>query len=713
QHLGDAFAVKVLKTLFLVKYVKDFKSTLRNLSVLMLEEFNQDIASHRQRLEHALNLLEQQTYIQRHGEFYEYLTDTEKDVETEIKNTDVDINDVVNELQKIVFDQIIKQTKIRYSNQQDYNFTRKMDDRLYSREYELAIHIISPFNENAANNTNLRMQSMGRDELRVIMPADARLMNDLLMYKRTEKYVRQNTSLVQKDGIQQILGSKALQNQERLAEISQRIQRLVGESSLIINGGDIDISSTDGQSRIISGFHQLIEYTYTNLSMLRSINYSENDIGKYLNKAKDGLLANDVAPLTEAEQEILAFIKANQRNGGRTTIKAVIDKFERKNYGWYYAAILCNLALLASRGKIELRSDGNLLEDAAIERALRNTQSQNNVIIDPQIEFSPSQIRALKEFYNEFFDKPAPASEAKLLAKETAEAFKSLFIDLDKLHSQKAHYPFLATLSAVLEKIKPISQQQSAWFFTELVKQAEALFELKENMTAPVLSFMNGAAKSLYDQANAFLSQQNANLNALDATEIQAIKLALADTLIYQGNKIQRISQQLDGLKTKLKQLHTQELEQAVAKIEQLRQKLRQSPEFALLNNAQQQELMQTFEQSIAQLGQQQLIAVIRDNCRSFEEKTFIQLSDKLHDWLQPKPMPVEPITDKKEVQSSVDNKVAEKKPEYIKPSIASRDIKVNFAKPWLLNESDVDDYLKAMRDALLNEINTGKRINL
>ena len=69
--------------------------------------------------------------------------------------------------------------------------------------------------------------------------------------------------------------------------------------------------------------------------------------------------------------------------------------------------------------------------------------------------------------------------------------------DLDKLHSQKAHYPFLATVSAVLEKIKPICQQQSAWFFTELPKQEEALYELKENITAPVLRFMNGAAKSL------------------------------------------------------------------------------------------------------------------------------------------------------------------------------------------------------------------------
>ena len=48
-----------------------------------------------------------------------------------------------------------------------------------------------------------------------------------------------------------------------------------------------------------------------------------------------------------------------------------------------------------------------------------------------------------------------------------------------------------------------------------------------------------------------------------------------------------------------------------------------------------------------------------------------------------------------------------------VKPSIASRDIKVNFAKAWLVDESDVDHYLKAMREALLNEINTGKRINL
>ena len=65
------------------------------------------------------------------------------------------------------------------------------------------------------------------------------------------------------------------------------------------------------------------------------------------------------------------------------------------------------------------------------------------------------------------------------------------------------------------------------------------------------------------------------------------------------------------------------------------------------------------------------------------------------------------------QAKTASDTKVAENKVSYVKPSIASRDIKVNFAKAWLVDESDVDHYLKAMREALLNEINTGKRINL
>nr|WP_201271146.1 BREX system P-loop protein BrxC [Pseudomonas aeruginosa] len=121
HHLGDEYAVRVLKALFLVKYVKEFKATLRNLSVLMLERFGEDVPAQRKKLEAALNLLEQQTYIQRNGDLYEYLTDEEKDIEEEIKNTEVESADILKELEVLLFDGVIKQRKIRYENGQDYS----------------------------------------------------------------------------------------------------------------------------------------------------------------------------------------------------------------------------------------------------------------------------------------------------------------------------------------------------------------------------------------------------------------------------------------------------------------------------------------------------------------------------------------------------------------------------------------------------------------
>ena len=142
-----AYAVRVLKALFLVKYVKEFKATLRNLSVLMLERFGEDVPAQRKKLEAALNLLEQQTYIQRNGDLYEYLTDEEKDIEEEIKNTEVESADILKELEVLLFDGAIRQRKIRYENGQDYSYTRKMDDRVLSREHELAIHVITPLSD--------------------------------------------------------------------------------------------------------------------------------------------------------------------------------------------------------------------------------------------------------------------------------------------------------------------------------------------------------------------------------------------------------------------------------------------------------------------------------------------------------------------------------------------------------------------------------------
>ena len=89
---------------------------------------------------------------------------------------------------------------------------------------------------------------MGRDELRVVLPADERLVRDLLMHRRTEKYIKQNISVTQQDAVKRILESKSSQNRERLADLEDRVKQLLGKARLIINAADVDVGSSDGQT---------------------------------------------------------------------------------------------------------------------------------------------------------------------------------------------------------------------------------------------------------------------------------------------------------------------------------------------------------------------------------------------------------------------------------------------------------------------------------
>jgi hypothetical protein len=58
-------------------------------------------------------------------------------------------------------------------------------------------------------------------------------------------------------------------------------------------------------------------------------------------------------------------------------------------------------------------------------------------VLSPQIEFTASQVRKLKEFFGDFFSTPARAGEAKLLGEETATAMQELLQQLTELAAQR------------------------------------------------------------------------------------------------------------------------------------------------------------------------------------------------------------------------------------------------------------------------------------
>lgn len=709
KHLESPFALRLLKTLFLVKYVKEFKATPRNLCVLMLESFNSNLPLLRKQVEEALNLLEQQTYIQRSGELYEYLTDEEKDVEQEIKNSEVEISDITVELEKIIFDHILKDKKIRYDeNKQDYPYTRKVDDRSCGREYELTIHIISPFHANAGNEPALRMQNAGLDELLILMPADDRLMRDLTMYKKTEKYIRQNSSNAQQEVVKRILIDKISQNRERFGELQQQVKNLLSKAKLLVSGDDIEIASEDPQKRIFNAFYRLIAKAYPNLRMLRKTPYTENEIVKCLKPRQEGLLGLEISSLPEPERELLAVIKGNSsRKGIRTTLKNLLEEFERKPYGWYPVATLYTLASLYVQGKIEVHADGNPLEDKTLESALLNSRGHENVIIGPLEEFSPAQIRALKEFYNNFFNAPPHASEANALSKECSTAFQQLCRELESFSSQSSHYPFVQIISPRLTQLRELSSKPHTWYLTELSGQKEQLLEMKEKVIDPILGFMSGPQKQIYDSAQKFAQAQKANFSYVVGDEPSRLITALEDPTCFESNKMQQLKSLLKNLQEKIETQRSDEILQAKESATTLQARLCGMSEFNKLSSEQQEQILRPFTQFSDSLEHQPLIAVIRDTLRKFEESDCPRLLSQMSCWTEPtsvqKPSS---LPSKKQGAESTASRL-----EPIVEYVQSRSLRISFDKSWLADELDVTRYLKSMREVLLEQINSGKKI--
>jgi hypothetical protein len=705
RNLQNEFAIHLLKALFLVKYVKEFKATIRNLCVLMLNGFDQDMSQLRNRVEEALDLLVQQIYIQRNGDQYEFLTDEEKDVEKEIQNTDVETTDVSDELAKIIFDNIIKQRKIRYEdNGQDYPYSRKLDDRLVGRESELTIHVVTAFHPNAECETTLMMHSMGRDELLVIMPPDARLIHDILMYKRTEKYIRQNISVTQQDAIKRILTDKSFQNRERFSDLQQRLSSLLGKAKLFVSGDEIELGGEDAQNRIIRGFIELINRAYPNLRMLRGISYTENDIATCLQPSDNGLLENDGVMLGEAEQDMLAFIQNNQRSGERTTLKKLTEQFERKPYGWCLYAILCTLAKLCGRGKLEVRVDSNPLEDAELVRSLKNTHSHANVILEPQVEFTASQLRRLKEFYEDFFDEPPKANEARTLAKETSDAIQALLQSLTSLETQASQYPFKQQLETPIQKLKDLVGKPYAFYITELSKQEDDLLDMKEHELDPIRRFMGGPHKKLYDEINLFIQTQEPNFAYIEDNQAQQIQDILTDSDCYKDNHMQQAKTLTDAVNEKINTLLQQEKQSAAKSANAMCDRLMSMDEYAQLSAEHQNQLKQAFEDLIQKSQSQTLIAVISDTLRRFEEHDYQQLLAKMCEWAKP-PVSQADAMDTEKGQTVI----AEPKVEYT----TLRSLTIAFEKAWLADEADVEHYLLEMKEAMMKEIQAGNRVQV
>jgi hypothetical protein len=688
RNLDNKLAIRLLKALFLVKYVESFEATPRNLTVLVYDHFGLDLPALAEDVKEALTLLETQTYVQRNGNVYEYLTNEEQVIEEEIKNVDIDASEVSAQLFKILSGDVIKTSKIRYAkNGQDFPFGFKLDDQVHGPQKELSIHFITPEYPYTPDET--RMHSAGKDELRVILEPDERVLSDLRLLLKTDKYTKRKRTTSLSAIEEQILQSKATLNREREKELVQRIRSAVGKATLVINAADLPASSQDAPGRVTEGFQELVSRTYTQLKLLGGVTYSEQQVAGAANPDSGLFDAGALLKFNQPAEEVLSTILRKDARGEQVTMKTIVDAFQAKPYGWDLASIEVIVASLVGASKITLTVDSNVLKRSEVAAALRNTQKHPHEIVAPQKTFDERKVANFRKFCTDFFDEGNAPKDPLELARHGADKLKGKLDEL-KAILNGSKYPFVNQLSGAISLLVQTVGKSDDWYLNDF-NLGDDLLEAKEGLIDPIQSFLNGAQRSIFDEASALLSTHSSNLSYLPRGSDETVKTVLADPNAFRGNKMAQLKRAAEDLLSLIDGVVATNRASVTAAIEGRKAELLDGSYYAKATPGAQQRAVQRVDETLVRVASESQVALILQIGSNFEAIEYPALLDLVAS------APKDPGPD----------------PAPTKHTISVKTITVSGASGVLETDEDVDKYLGALRSALVQILNDGKRISL
>jgi hypothetical protein len=699
RQLGDGIEIRVLKALFLLKWVREYKASPRNVAILLIDRADLDIRAHEQTVTDALERLQGQSYLQRNGDLYEFLTDKEKDIETEIKNTEIDESQVAELLSQVLFTDVLRDPKIHYlGNGQDYPYARKLDDQLIGKDADVAINLITPDHFYHSDPSTIATQNVGKTELLAILPADARLIEEAWLYLRTKKYVQQNSGGADETR-KAILDQRAQQNSERRTTMQKLASDLLGIAPLYLNGARLDsVSAGDARNRFGKACQELISFSFPNLRMLKG-SYDDNSLSRAL-LDQDDLLAGGVLALSEPEQEVLTYVTRNQSNGERTTVEEIIRNFGRRPYGWPSLAVLTLVSRLFRMGKVELRTT-ELLDAPNALILFRNSRQHGNVRVRLQEQFDTSKVNTLKAFHDKFFDRLNGGQDARSVGQATADAFAAEARELKPLIDQVNRYHFLELLRPSVNRINGLVNKDYSYLLSHHAEFCDDLLVAKERLISPIKAFMNGPQRGIYDDAISFLREEEANFAELPADQVEPLRTLAASTEPYRGSTLPVAKAAVTKLRAVLAGLLQVERDQANAVLNTYEGRLKTIDGFTSLDEARREQILATTQTARNAIATARFVTGIRDRLQRYINQEYpgqLALTARL---LAPKE------------QSLIPGKSQPAQPE---PKVAytpAASLRPECSLLCITNRTELDQWLSALRKAAEAELDKGNRITL
>lgn len=572
------FAVQVLETLFMVKYVQDFDATLNNVVTLMIDSIDTDRIALEQRVQDALKLLQEQNIVEHTTAGYEFLTDAEQDISKQIQKQSVDTSDVSQAIGEYLFSPALISRRYTYpklNKQYTFTFNQWVDDRPIGQITPgMSLKLVTPGDDANRDEMILRQLSSSPEQPQIVidLPNDTTYVNDQTQVLQIQRFILNPQEQAKDARSQQIINVKKTELSALKDQLANELQVALQDADIYVLGEKLAASQKDFFTQLAQAQEQLVGEVYRNLSYIDTVKQDKDIVALF--KGEPELVVTDENQ--QAAQAVLDYINLHKNGQTKLAYKSVLDRFKDIPYGYRDGDTAWLVARLFVDSKLKVYVNGEQL-------SLRDSYSANefanfflkrkeisSVQLEPRQAIQPQKKQALKKVAQEVFQKRVfTDDEDETLVNELRMSMNNERQALEMYSKKPTYYPgrnYLETGQRLINQL--LAQTDTDRFYDLLFQKQDDLLDWRDDMTDFGIEEFYGNEKQqeiweaahrkleIYQGSQVFLVGHQ--IKELD-TQIQAIMTA---------NKPEGQMQQLKALNADFNEAYSQEFDKGLVDVQ-------------------------------------------------------------------------------------------------------------------------------------------------
>ena len=561
------FDVELLKVLFMIKYVKEIKATVENLTTLMVSEIDEDRIALRKQVDESLSRLIKQTLVQKNGDIYMFLTNEEQDINKAIQNETVEMGEIITEASGIIFQELIKEQKYRYNARYNFAFNQIVDDRYYknNQSADIGVRIITPYSDREYRPDMLRMLSLQENNVIVHLPDDATFLDEITEALKIGKFItKQGVSLAK--SFEAIKRAK----QDELIEKKQRIRIFLEETiknaDIYVSGDKANIGVKDPAGRINEALGKLVNTIYNKLSYMETAP-ALSDIDSVLRTSNQTLFENFETKIANklALDDVLAAIELASARHSKTSMKTLLDRFTTAPYGFVELDVQWLVAMLFKQGKVTFTVNSTNISpiDTDINDLMKYITKRDyaeKLLMQKRERATEKQVKSVKAVMKDLFSMTAVTDEDDMLMKNFKGRAANKLNEIEKLlveYRIESRFPGKSLLTKAKELLTELVDITNPIAFFKFVdSRRDDLLDMAEDI-APIITFFEGEQKTILSKAFKYIDIfSNSKTYVVDEqiiTKIHDIKaIAIKEKPYHEIHKLPALIEQFVELHTSL-----------------------------------------------------------------------------------------------------------------------------------------------------------------